>query len=363
MPWLNTVRSFIPPSATGRWCLVAGSAGFLLLLGTLSSGSSSQPDGKSPGTSTRAAVTAGQVPVVIPHEQEKAASTDADIKPSKNLVGPKNAKTCFDLGVELADSNRTDEAIEQFNRAIGINPDCGDAYFHRAWAWERKNEVQRAIEDYGRAIELNPGVASAYNNRGRCLYVLGRHRQAMDDLNQAIRIDPKSGETFFWRGITRFMVGQIDGAIQDFTSTIRLPPNHHLPLHIPYAGRGDALIVQGRHREAIADFDRAIELSPVPNGQFHKLRGMSRWQVGEFARARQDFDRAVRIDPSQGPAIADFLAPAQRHPGGSSYVPNAGTNAATPANSQPDIIQRQQLQRQQWMQQGGAAQQWRQRKY
>ena len=58
-----------------------------------------------------------------------------------------------------------DRAIEDYNRAIDLNPDHADAYSNRGLVCEIKGDYDRAIEDYNKAIELKPDLAEAYRGR------------------------------------------------------------------------------------------------------------------------------------------------------------------------------------------------------
>jgi tetratricopeptide (TPR) repeat protein len=60
----------------------------------------------------------------------------------------------------------------------------GDAYQH-------KGETDRAIDDYDRALKLNPGFSLAYNNRGAAYGRKGDLERAIADYEQAVRIDPQ----------------------------------------------------------------------------------------------------------------------------------------------------------------------------
>ena len=61
---------------------------------------------------------------------------------------------------------RLDKAIEDYTKAIELNPQHANAYHNRGLAWSKKGDRDKAIEDYNKAIELNPQYADAYNNRG-----------------------------------------------------------------------------------------------------------------------------------------------------------------------------------------------------
>ena len=59
-----------------------------------------------------------------------------------------------------------DRAIEDFNKAIQLNPDHALAYANRGVAYYYKGDYDCAIEDFNKVIQLNPDYALAYNNRG-----------------------------------------------------------------------------------------------------------------------------------------------------------------------------------------------------
>ena len=56
------------------------------------------------------------------------------------------------------------------------------------------NFRERSIEDYDRAIELDPNVAAAYYNRGHSYSDLGQYQRAIEDFDKAIELDPNYAE-------------------------------------------------------------------------------------------------------------------------------------------------------------------------
>ena len=59
------------------------------------------------------------------------------------------------------------------------------AYNNRGFAYGAKGDHARAIQDYGKAIALNPDYAKAYNNRGEAWLVLKEWDKARSDLTTA----------------------------------------------------------------------------------------------------------------------------------------------------------------------------------
>jgi tetratricopeptide (TPR) repeat protein len=86
------------------------------------------------------------------------------------------------------DDKQFDFAIADCNRAIEFDPTAG-AYVHRGNAFYARGDNDQAIADYDRAIGLNPKEAAAYSNRGRAFYAKGENDRAIADFTQAIQID------------------------------------------------------------------------------------------------------------------------------------------------------------------------------
>ena len=70
----------------------------------------------------------------------------------------------------ITDLGNLRQAIEDYDRAIEINPENAGAYYNRGVAYGKLGDHRQAIEDYDRAIEINPEYAEAYNNRGARLW-------------------------------------------------------------------------------------------------------------------------------------------------------------------------------------------------
>ena len=60
---------------------------------------------------------------------------------------------------------------------------------NRGMAYRSKDDIDRAIQDYNRAIQINPKFASAFNNRGVAYDLKGDYDQAIQDYEQAIKLD------------------------------------------------------------------------------------------------------------------------------------------------------------------------------
>ncbi|MBI4709688.1 MAG: tetratricopeptide repeat protein [Nitrospirae bacterium] len=68
-----------------------------------------------------------------------------------------------------------------------------EAYNNRGTAYEDKCQYDRAIEDYNRAIEINPKLANAYFNRGIPYAIKGNMGKAISDFQKACDMGDENG--------------------------------------------------------------------------------------------------------------------------------------------------------------------------
>ena len=127
---------------------------------------------------------------------------------------------------ELAEQKDYDGAIENYTKAIELNPNDAIAYNNRGNAYCNKGECDKAIADYNKAIELDPKEADYYNNRGFAYAKMGRFGEALKDCNQALEIDPNCAEAYDSRGIVYEKMDKLKEALADYDKALEL--NHDL---------------------------------------------------------------------------------------------------------------------------------------
>jgi tetratricopeptide (TPR) repeat protein len=127
----------------------------------------------------------------------------------------------FYLGDALYESEMFNESITAYNNSIDLIP-LAIAYNNRGNTYARLNEQERAIEDYSKAIELNPNFADAYNNRGSAYAGLNEHRRAIEDYNKAIELNPNYAKAYYNRGTAYYGLNEHEQAIEDYNKAIAL---------------------------------------------------------------------------------------------------------------------------------------------
>ena len=84
-----------------------------------------------------------------------------------------------------------DNVISDANRLISPSePDDAAAYYDRGYSYYRLGQHERAIEEYDKAILLNPDYDAAHFARGFSYDSLGQYERAIQDYDQAVQLDP-----------------------------------------------------------------------------------------------------------------------------------------------------------------------------
>ncbi len=184
-------------------------------------------------------------------EAESAARGILDTLPAH--VAARNV-----LGLALVRQGRFDEAREAYRQSLETEPDQFRVHGMLGSLAMIARDLDAADAAFGRALEMNPRFIEAMLNRG---------------LIASLRGDRAAAEQWYRRA---------DEASPGFPATARR--------------LGDLYYEQGRYREALAHYDRALTLAPQ---LFQALvqAGNSARRIGDPGRAAASFARAADVRP------------------------------------------------------------------
>ena len=196
----------------------------------------------------------------------------------------KNSKQFFIRGLKSFKKvpSNLDAALEDFNKAIMVNPNFAEAYFFRGLVYALKNNNEVALKDLDKAIELNPEYVEAFKKRGELNELMGNYEEATKDYARAS----------FYKGKANQDLGNYKEAIEDYDEAIRLNPD----FAEAYNNRGNMKNKLGRYGEAIDDYDQAILLKPDYAVAYHN-RGLSKYKLRKYYEAIKDYDQVILLNP------------------------------------------------------------------
>ena len=79
-----------------------------------------------------------------------------------------------------------------------------------------------AIDDFDKAIELNPGHRRVYHLRGHARYVMANRKRPLQDFDKAIELDPEYGAAYLSRANLHTELGHGEKAGQDMEMALLL---------------------------------------------------------------------------------------------------------------------------------------------
>ncbi|MFC5269086.1 tetratricopeptide repeat protein [Adhaeribacter terreus] len=110
-------------------------------------------------------------------------------------------------------------------------------YEKRAKVRMGRGDIEGALEDFDKAIELNPDFHLAYANRGNAKRKIGDYEGSIRDFDKIIA-DTKDksgiGAIFLDRGETKAASKDFIGALNDYDKAISLKPEGNAPNHYYY---------------------------------------------------------------------------------------------------------------------------------
>jgi tetratricopeptide (TPR) repeat protein len=187
------------------------------------------------------------------------------------------------------------KAIQEFSKAIQIDPRYQYAYFMRALTYEQIKDFKRSLSDYNQVILINPKASQTYNNRAN----LKRNRLndfhgALTDYDQAIIISPDYPITYYNRGLLKVEnLNDLQGSLSDFNQAIKINPK------FAEAYNGRAILKSEKLndvRGALSDFNQAIKINPKFSNAYYNRGFLKYNKLNNIKEALADYDQAIIHD-------------------------------------------------------------------
>jgi tetratricopeptide (TPR) repeat protein len=216
-------------------------------------------------------------------------------------LSPESPTVYNNRGNALMDLGHPEEAIKDFDRAIALSPGYGAAYNNRGNAYAALHQYDAAFQSFRKAAELLPQSAVPFNGRGRTHAELARYHAAVRDLTRALGLNQKYAAAYRNRAEANFAIGNYAAAAEDATEALTLEPDRPQPDLLLL--RAQAYSAENRFKEAIADFDKALELNPDLIEAYVE-RGVLFANNKRYDDAIGDYTRAIQMDANNAKAYA-----------------------------------------------------------
>jgi tetratricopeptide (TPR) repeat protein len=171
-------------------------------------------------------------------------------------------------GISYSQMERLNDALTDFNAALQIRPDYGEAYLNRGAIFLTMGRFQNAVEDFDKGLGLLPDVVVVYNDRGFAHENMKNYAKARADYQQALALDPNFGPASF--NLAKLLATCEDASIRDGKRAVELAKQAmHLEVHADYELHSLLAAAQaeaGDFDAAVNSMRRAIDSLP-PNSE------------------------------------------------------------------------------------------------
>lgn len=193
------------------------------------------------------------------------------------------AKSSNQKGLVFLNKGQYAEAIEKFTKSIELKPDDNnilfDAYFNRGRSYSSLKQYAYAVNDFTKAIALRANSGEAYYHRAIAHFHTRNYQLSLNDYLKTIKenfkssfpdeITDKLGDFCKGLGDDAFRSEKYQIAIEIYEELALIKPvfltekiKHKIAAS--YSGIGKVYLDKKEYSDAITNFKKAYEISPIP---------------------------------------------------------------------------------------------------
>ena len=267
-------------------------------------------------------------------------------------VTTRNGPAHMMLGVALERSGRSAAAMDEYQRALAVNPAlmvqvaggekrplAAQVELLRGQAAESAGGAADARAHYQAALRLDAGLVEAHNNLGNLLDRQGHPDEALEQYAAAVRLRPGTPVTHENLGIQLAEMGRWDEARREYQAAAQLAPDDPRPIYL----LGKAWLRNGDDARAETAFQQALALDPEDSPSLvylaRLLASAASPQLRDGTRAVTLAEKANTITGGNQPLVLGTLAMAYAEAGrlaDARQTVQAALNLAT--NRSPETV-------------------------
>lgn len=218
------------------------------------------------------------------------------------LNNPASSKAREGLAALLLLQELHEEAAEQYQMILTMQPDHAEAHNNLGNALLKMGQPDEAISHYEKALEINPKFTDARYNLGGSLLQKGQLAEASSHFETVLQIKPDHEGARINLGLVFFRQGKIDDAIKCYKEVLTLHPNSSEA----YNNLGNAFFQKARPQDAIPFYNKALSIRP-DNAEAHLNLGNVHLLAGNIHQALVEFEKSLGTNAKQ-PGLLNLVA-------------------------------------------------------
>ncbi len=185
-----------------------------------------------------------------------------------------------------------------FGRAAQVTRNNYIAFSNHGQALFKQGRVEEAIAEYEKAIGLEPNLDAARLGIGEALMQQGKLDDAIAQFAKVLELHPENSAARLQVGVLRGRQGKYEEAVTAFSEVLRRHPDD-LAAH---NNLGNVLTLEGKYDEAVEHFRKAVQIRPE-HASSHNNLALAYKKLGRTADAIAEYREAMRLNPQQTEAI------------------------------------------------------------
>lgn len=208
------------------------------------------------GTVPKSSAFLNRQPVPVSKKFEKRIREQIKITLAKTKNSPGDDKLFSRLAQLYLLVNDESGALENWNKAISLNPKSAFCFEARGATRLRAHDIAGGVDDFGEAIKLGRDSAAVRISRATGYSELGRHDLAIADFKEAVKKDPKAAMPYAGLSREYQTLGQWKESIDALNEAVALSPWEGSL----FAARAEAWLKLGHKKNYEIDSHRAMQL-------------------------------------------------------------------------------------------------------
>ncbi|XP_018419983.1 PREDICTED: tetratricopeptide repeat protein 6 [Nanorana parkeri] len=184
--------------------------------------------------------------------------------------------------------------VQDFNRALEINPTHFQAYLCRAAFYGFRKRYSKAIMNCNAAIKVQPHSVRVYLYRGALKYYIKAYKLAILDLTKAAELDPCCSLVYYNRGVCYHQMKMYEEALKDYAIVLLLGGWKEADVKV-LVNRGLLYLELHDYANALEDF-KAVAIKTPGDTKIHEVIGDCHHRLQQYKEAVQAFNQVLQLN-------------------------------------------------------------------
>ena len=180
---------------------------------------------------------------------------------------PKEKRVHYELAAYYRDKNLHDKALQEFNKALELDPYYGEVINLLAYLYVDIGHFEKALEYFKKYAAVSPGDANPFDSMGDLYFQLGRLDEAMAKFQEALEVKPDFFNSYL-------KIGYLCALKEDYPETMKWIDQSIATAQSPGL-RAEGLWWKGFYHQWLCRQDLALD-------EFNEVTDFSKASENEF---------------------------------------------------------------------------------